>query len=99
MLVEKMNARALGLKRKGMDEEKEKKAWVEMKRPFFFIEAMKLCAFPLPRKTCSFPTHRDWWRGGITHNRIDGNPAIRGHDLCFDKTCQGNCLAICVVAG
>ena len=26
--------------------------------------------------------------GWITHARIDENPAIRGHDLCFDKTCQ-----------
>ena len=26
--------------------------------------------------------------GWVTHTRIDENPAIRGHDLCFDKTCQ-----------
>ena len=30
---------------------------------------------------------------------IDENPVIRGHDLCFDKTCQENRLAICAVAG
>ena len=29
----------------------------------------------------------------VTHTRIDENPGIRGHDLCFDKTCQGNRLA------
>ena len=46
LLVEKMNARALGLKRKRMDERMEK-AWVKRKRPFLFIEAMKLCASPL----------------------------------------------------
>ena len=28
------------------------------------------------------------WYGWVTHARIDENPAIRGHDLCFDKTCQ-----------
>ena len=28
------------------------------------------------------------WNGWVTHARIDENPAIRGHDLCFDKTCQ-----------
>ena len=26
--------------------------------------------------------------GWVTHAHIDENPAIRGHDLCFDKTCQ-----------
>lgn len=24
----------------------------------------------------------------VTHARIDENPAMRGHDLCFDKMCQ-----------
>ena len=33
------------------------------------------------------------WHGWVTHARIDENLGIRGHDLCFDKTCQGNCLA------
>ena len=47
LLVGKMNAWALGLERKGMDEQKEKKAWVKRKRPFLFIEAIKLCASPL----------------------------------------------------
>ena len=28
------------------------------------------------------------WNGWVTHARIDENPAIRGHDLCFHKTCQ-----------
>ena len=26
--------------------------------------------------------------GWVTHACIDENPAIRGHNLCFDKTCQ-----------
>ena len=28
------------------------------------------------------------WHGWVTHVCIDKNPVIRGHDLCFDKTCQ-----------
>ena len=32
-------------------------------------------------------------RSWVTHDRIDENPGLRGHDLCFDKTCQGNHLA------
>ena len=35
----------------------------------------------------------------VTHVRIDENPGIRGeHDLCFDKTCQGNRFAKCAEA-
>ena len=29
----------------------------------------------------------------VTHVHIDENPVKRAHDLCFDKTCQGNRLA------
>ena len=36
---------------------------------------------PIPKE--SFP--QDTW---VTHAHIDENPAIRGHDLCFDKMCQ-----------
>ena len=46
-----------------------------------------------PGKTRLSPKHHSQWRGWVTHTRIDGNPRIRGHDLCFDKTCQGNRLA------
>ena len=46
-----------------------------------------------PNKTRLFPKRRGQWRGWVTHARIDENPGIRGHDLCFDKTCQGNRLA------
>ena len=44
-------------------------------------------------KTRLSPKRHNRWRGWVTHARIDENPGIRGHDLCFDKTCQGNCLA------
>ena len=53
----------------------------------------------MPIENLLLPKRHDLWRGGITRARIDENPVIRGHDLCFDKTCQGNRLAICVVAG
>ena len=46
-----------------------------------------------PGKTRLSPKHRNQWCGWITYARIDENPEIRGHDLCFDKTCQGNRLA------
>ena len=36
---------------------------------------------PIPKE--SFP-----YDGWVTHARIDENPAIRGHDLCFEKTCR-----------
>ena len=37
--------------------------------------------------------------GWVTHTRIDGDPVIRGHDLCFDKTCQRNRLMMRAEAG
>ena len=42
----------------------------------------------LPVEGRLFPKRHDRWRGWVTHTRIDGNLVIRGHDLCFDKTCQ-----------
>ena len=46
-----------------------------------------------PGKTRLSPKRRDKWHGWITHVCIDENPVNGGHDLCFDKTCQGNRLA------
>ena len=46
-----------------------------------------------PGKTRLSPKCRNQWCGWVTHARIDENLGIRGHDLCFDKTCQGNRLA------
>ena len=51
----------------------------------------------LPVGNRLLPKRHNRWHGGITHTHIDENPVIRGHDLCFDKTCQENCLAICAV--
>ena len=47
----------------------------------------------LPGKTRLPPKRRDKWRDWITHVRIDENPVKGVHDLCFDKTSQGNRLA------
>ena len=34
------------------------------------------------------PKESSQWNGWVTHARINEDPAISGHDLCFDKTCQ-----------
>ena len=46
-----------------------------------------------PGKTRLSPKRHSQWRGWVTHTHIDENPRMRGHDLCFNKTCQGNHLA------
>ena len=46
-----------------------------------------------PGKTHLSPKRRSQWRSSVTHTCIDENPRIRGHDLCFNKTCLGNRLA------
>ena len=53
----------------------------------------------LPLEITYFPSASIHGAGWVTHTRIDEDPAIGGHDLCFDKTCQRNRLAICAVAG
>ena len=51
--------------------------------PYPFIWADATMRPHQPGKTRLSPK-RSW----ITHTRIDENPGIRGHDLCFNKTCQ-----------
>ena len=46
-----------------------------------------------PDKTRLSLKRHNKWRGWVTHARIDENPGIRGHDLYFDRTCQGNRFA------
>ena len=46
-----------------------------------------------PGKTRLSPQRRNQWRSWITHAHIDENLGILGHDLRFDKTCQGNRIA------
>ena len=50
-------------------------------------------------KSLIFPSASIDGAGWVTHTRINGDPVIRGHDLCFDRTCQRNRLVMCVGAG
>ena len=59
--------------------------------PYPLIWAAEAMSPHQPNKTRLSPKHRGW----VTHARIDENPGIRGHDLCFNKMCQGNRLAKC----
>ena len=57
---------------------------------------------PLPTclsKSLIFPSASIDGAGWVTHTRINGDPTIRGQDLCFDRTCQRNRLAMCAGAG
>ena len=58
-----------------------------------YIGGQKLCVPHRPGKTRLSPKRHNQWRSWATHARIDENPGIRGHDLCFDKTCQENRLS------
>ena len=82
-----------------MDKQRRKEAWVKMGNPYPFIEATNGAPPHFPVDNRLFPKRHDGLHGWVTHTRIDGNPAIRGHGLCCDKTCQGNRLAICAMAG
>ena len=61
--------------------------------PYPLIWAAETTSPHQPGKTRLPPKRRGKWRGWVTHIRIDENPVNGGHDLCFDKTCQGNRLA------
>ena len=88
-----MRAWALELEFVEMDKPRRKKAQVKRLDLYPLIwEDENMCPHR-PDKTCLSPKRRNQWRGWVTHVRIDENPGIRGHDLCFDKTCQGNRFA------
>ena len=61
--------------------------WVKKGNPYLLIKTMNIKRFPTRLKLAysQGPCKRHGW---VTHARIDENPAIRGHDLCFDKTWQ-----------
>ena len=61
--------------------------------PYPLIWAAETMCPRQPGKTRLSPKCRNQWRGWVTHACIDENPGIRGHDLYFDKTCQGNRFA------
>ena len=53
--MEKTNAWALELERKGMDKQREMKAWVKKRSPYLFIEAVETVHLPtfLVKLACS----------------------------------------------
>ena len=53
-----------------------------------FIKAVGIERLLLSLRTYLFLRNLSPQDGWVTHARIDENPAIRGHDLCFDRTCQ-----------
>ena len=53
-----------------------------------FIKASGIERLLLKHKNRPIPKESFSQDGWVTHARIDENTAIRGHDLCFDKTCQ-----------
>ena len=82
-----------------VDEQRRKKAWVKMGDPYPFIEVAKTMRLPTCLMKSLFSKRHVGWHGWVTRTRINEDPVIRGHDLCFDKTCRGNRLAISAVAG
>ena len=88
-----MRTWALELEFAEMDKPRRKKAQVKGLDLYPLIWADKNMCPHRPGKTHLSPKRHNQWRGWVTHARIDENPGIRGHDLCFDKTCQGNRLA------
>ena len=83
-----MRTWALELQGARMDEQRRKKAWVKMRDLCAFIKAMQNVRLPTClSKSLIFPGASITGAGWVTHTRIDGDPVIRGHELCFDKTC------------
>ena len=77
-----------------------KKAWVRTGNSYPFIEATKAVSLPtILLRIAYFPSAMIDGTGGLPVPALMKNPVIRGHDLCFDKTCQGDRLAIHAVAG
>ena len=88
-----MRAWALELECAGDGWAKEEEGIGKKVDPYPLIWADAVVRPHQPSKTRLPPKRRDKWRGWVTHVRIDVNPVKGVHDLCFDKTCQGNRLA------
>ena len=56
--------------------------------PYPFIREDETKRPHFPGKTRLSPKRRNRWRSLVTHARIDENPVIRGHNLCFNETCR-----------
>ena len=83
---------ALELECARMDRQRRKKAWVKRWILIPLYGWMRL-RVPTSLVNSLISKRRNQWRDWVTHARIDENPGIKGHDLCFDKMCQGNRLA------
>ena len=88
-----MRAWALELECAGDGEVKEEEGVGKKVDPYPLIWADAVVRPHQPSKTRLPPKRRDKWHGWVTHVRIDENPVKGVHDLCFDKTFQGNRLA------
>jgi hypothetical protein len=53
-----------------------------------FIKAMNIETPPPRPQNLSIPKESYQRDGWITHARIDEDPVMKGHDLCYDKTCH-----------
>ena len=65
----------------------EEEAWVKRGDSYVLIKAVNIERLPTHLKL-AYSQGPCKWHGWVTNTRIDENPVIRGHDLCFDKTCQ-----------
>ena len=67
---------------------RRKKAWGRKVDPYLLIKAVNAERPLTSLKTRLFPRRHVNNMVGLPKTLIDENPAIRGHDLCFDKKCQ-----------
>jgi len=56
--------------------------------PWLLYKGNRYRTPPPKPKNLPIPKKSSQWNSWVTHARIDENPAIRGRDLYFDKTCQ-----------
>ena len=77
----------------------EERVGVKRDGPWLLYKGNGYRTPPPKPENLPIPKESSQWNGWVTHPCIVENPVIRGHDLCFDKTCQENRLAIHVVAG
>ena len=76
-----------------MEGQRKREGVGEVKEFLFHYKGSGYCSPPPKPENLPIPKESFLKDGWVTHARIDENPGIRGHDLCFDKTCQGNRLA------
>ena len=65
-----------------------RKAWGKKGESYLLIRAVNIERPPPIRLKIRLLPRLCKWHGWVTYARIDENPVIRGHNLCFDKTCQ-----------